>query len=206
MHDETAQTLEASDSKLNLLAPATANTLHRSASDERSGDQEAERTRASVSVMARGSVRARGGARINDKGADASSAVGSRGTLAAKSVGVRYEGEVRKRGQVNPAFQRRYFVLPGDGTLKYYKSKKAFDMDTTAFAGSIACKGLVSHEPREQQASSASIFPFTLTDATGKQIECACDSLQQRTAWHRAILQVCATCQKRPTYVTKETY
>jgi len=112
---------------------------------------------------------------------------GSSRSLAA--VGVRYQGEVSKRGQLNPAFKRRYFVLPGDGTLKYYKSKKAFDMDTKAYAGLIACKGLVSHEPRADSVLSTSEFPFTLTDATGKQIECACDTLQERSAWRKAILQ-----------------
>ena len=112
---------------------------------------------------------------------------GSSRSLAA--VGVRYQGEVSKRGQLNPAFKSRYFVLPGDGTLKYYKSKKAFDMDTKAYAGLIACKGLVSHEPRADSVLSTSEFPFTLTDATGKQIECACDTLQERSAWRKAILQ-----------------
>ena len=106
------------------------------------------------------------------------------------TIGVRYQGEVSKRGQLNPAFKRRYFVLPGDGTLKYYHSKKAWEENPLAYAGSIACKGLVCHEPRRSSmVLNSNNFPFTLTDAMGKQIECACDSLQERAAWRNAILK-----------------
>ena len=51
-----------------------------------------------------------------------------------------HEGVVRKRGQVNAAYQERYFVLTSEGTVKYYKDLTAY-LSKEPWQGSLVCQG-----------------------------------------------------------------
>jgi hypothetical protein len=75
------------------------------------------------------------------------------------------EGYVNKRGQLNVAFRRRYFVL-SDGCLKYYKTKPLpLDVFANLECGSIHCEGLVVKWLDEH--SRLSLLPTGAASASG---------------------------------------
>ena len=96
-------------------------------------------------------------------------------------AGTKYQGLVRKRGQVNTSYQQRFFVLDGDGWLKYFKDKAAWDTGKPPL-GSIACSNLIAqavgkgHDPADG-------FCFALTDANEKQVQCSVESAHLREMW-----------------------
>jgi hypothetical protein len=94
--------------------------------------------------------------------------------LQASSVG--HEGVVHKRGQVNNAFQKRYFVLSA-GVLRYYKSYEDYNTQAPE-KGSLQCKGMSVYFDRHHTG-----FEFILTDAGGKRVVCKVDTHGDREVW-----------------------
>ena len=93
-----------------------------------------------------------------------------------KISGSTLEGYVRKRGQLNPVFKERYFVLEGH-TLQYFKTKQMFTRNQ-APQGTLDCRGLVV--AADPSNDTVDVFNFIIETANGTRIECACDSSQAR--------------------------
>jgi hypothetical protein len=101
----------------------------------------------------------------------------------AKMSGSTLEGYVRKRGQLNPVFKERYFVLEGH-TLKYFKTKQTFARNQSP-QGTLDCHGLVV--AADPSNDTVDVFNFIIETANGTRIECACDSSQARHTWLQAL-------------------
>ena len=105
----------------------------------------------------------------------------SGGGQAKPTSGIRFEGHVRKRGHINPAFQPRFFVLTDD-ELRYYKTEDtSHDMQ-----GRMLCIDMAT-----VQASPASVqgtFEFTVTDSHGRSLVCSVPTEDSQQAWIQQIL------------------
>jgi len=94
--------------------------------------------------------------------------------------GVRYEGEVGKRGQLNRAFQPRYFVIQ-DEAVAYYK-------DQLVFASGLKPQGVIACKDLKVKAASGKDgfegFAFILSSHhSGKQIICSVPTPRERASW-----------------------
>ena len=93
------------------------------------------------------------------------------------------EGHVQKRGQLNPVFKERYFVLEGL-TLKYFKTKQTY-ANNHAPQGTLDCRGLVvTSDPLND---TDDMFNFIIETASGTKVPCACNSSKTRHMWLHAL-------------------
>ena len=111
-------------------------------------------------------------------------------TLPLKSRGegnIRHMGIVWKRGQINTAFRRRYFVLD-KGVLRYYRDQRSFS-NNTKWLGGLSCENMTVDEDLGRFQDR---FLFTVTDGRGRKLHCACETLEQRQTWCLYIRNVAA--------------
>ena len=92
---------------------------------------------------------------------------------------IRRMGVVWKKGQINTAYRRRFFVLD-NGILRYYRDQKAFQ-GGTKWLGALSCENMQVEE--DTGKSKEGRFQFRLTDTQGRVLECACERVAERQAW-----------------------
>ena len=106
-----------------------------------------------------------------------------------------HKGMMRKRGRINSAYQDRFFVL-ADGTLTYYDSERAYAKGCRA-KGSM---NVSAANLRSQQVADGARreFEWVLHDeVTGRTLECACFSAQDRDKWLQVDLPCGCLCEIR---------
>jgi len=101
------------------------------------------------------------------------------------------KGFFKKRGRLNVALKTRFFVLTGDGLVRYYESAADFQ-DLHAPRGSFSCFDLEIFQNDCCDGFTQDGYVFTLcvsTHSNGKQkrIECVCPSEKERTEWVAAL-------------------
>jgi len=98
-------------------------------------------------------------------------------------------GVVMKRGHVNKAYQRRYLLLD-NGMLQYYRvedlPEEAFGYNVSGAQarGQLSCYGcaaMVAQGDGEQDCDSGK--RFTVTDASGWELECKCCDADAAKTW-----------------------
>ena len=103
---------------------------------------------------------------------------------------IRRMGVVWKKGQINTAYRRRFFVLD-NGILRYYRDQKAFQ-GGTKWLGALSCENMQVEE--DTGKSKEGRFQFRLTDTQGRVLECACERVAERQAWCGRVLCVMCVC------------
>ena len=102
----------------------------------------------------------------------------------AQTQAVRFKGYVRKKGQINPAWKTRFFVLQEDGTCSYYATEAAFEQHKEK-KGDFVCRGarLVANAGSDDK--NGFLFNVHLDGGStdDRVIECAVDTAASRDAW-----------------------
>jgi len=92
--------------------------------------------------------------------------------------GPRHQGWVWKRGHLNTAYRKRWFVL-ADGVLSYYRDTEYY-LSRRPPQGTLNCSGLAV----ESLGTCEHGFVFSLRDAEhGKDLICAVGSQHERSQW-----------------------
>ena len=86
-----------------------------------------------------------------------------------------FQGYVKKRGQNNTAFKRRFFVLK-DEWLRYYETQDAFE-SKQADKGQLSCVGMYTRKDKGMPCH------FDIIDNAGRVLQCQCDEPSERDAW-----------------------
>ena len=101
------------------------------------------------------------------------------------------KGIIKKRGQFNQAFRRRFFVLDDRGNVAYYSNEKDFEAGRKP-KGSFSCAQLhvVQHA---DESKDGALFTLLVHESCAlsrdheKVIECACLNEQERGDWVSAL-------------------
>lgn len=90
-----------------------------------------------------------------------------------------HQGDLRKRGRINKAFQDRYFVLKGNGQLCYYDSERSF-------ANGCKAKGFLSvinSRIETLKGPDVTGFLWALSDEHGRILELLSSTSSDRKQW-----------------------
>ena len=90
---------------------------------------------------------------------------------------LRHDGVVWKRGHINTAFQKRFFVLK-EGTISYYRDKSCY-YSSRPPQGSLECEHIRVFESGVHEHG----FEFIFCDTDGKNIVCAVPTEAERSDW-----------------------
>jgi len=86
-----------------------------------------------------------------------------------------FHGHLRKRGQINTVFKRRFFVLE-HAFLKFYTNNPE-GQDKAELKGQLACAGLTTHPDHEWACR------FDIISKNGRVLHCESETPAEREAW-----------------------
>ena len=86
-----------------------------------------------------------------------------------------FHGHLRKRGQINTVFKRRFFVLE-HAFLKFYTNNPE-GQDKAELKGQLACAGLTTHPDYEWDCR------FDIISKNGRVLQCESETPAEREAW-----------------------
>ena len=98
------------------------------------------------------------------------------------------QGYVRKRGQKNPAFKQRFFVLD-QRCLKYYKTQADMQAHKPSL-GEMSCYGLKAHKVKHSPRH------FIVICKQGRVMECEVEEDSQRDDWVVKIDEAAAVAEE----------
>ena len=105
----------------------------------------------------------------------------------AQGYQVTHQGFVKKRGQLNAAFKRRYFLIHR-GTLAYYKAQSDLRRNL-APQGRLSCKGMSTKKDPDFSRR------FIIYDSEGREMVCECDEESERDTWIEKIAEAALALQ-----------